>query len=88
MSNLRLHQRLVRNGWCIPKLMEWMFWPTGYQPVAKGFEESVQASGTKLEPSDFIALGSAIIQESLRRRFSMTNQPEFMAVLRKLGAVR
>lgn len=26
------HQKIMRHGWCIPQIMEWLFWPIG-QPV-------------------------------------------------------
>jgi hypothetical protein len=24
------HQRMFRNGWSIPRSMEWLFWPFGF----------------------------------------------------------
>lgn len=78
------HQSLMRNGWNIPQSMEWLFWPMGYQANATSRTFTAPEGSTV----QFDATLSDTTNDSLKRRFKLTNRDAFLAQLRRLGAIK
>jgi hypothetical protein len=70
------HQRFMRNGYSIPNLMWWMFWPLGAVRTVRRGPETVQL----LKPE--------IKAARIERQYAITNRDEWMALMLEFGVVR
>lgn len=79
------HQRMMLNGWNIPHVMEWLFWPMGYKLPEPHEFAAAEGATVKFEGTVTV---SGVIQRSLVGRFKLTNHKAFMAQLLRLGVVK
>ena len=77
MSILKRRARWFLTGYNVTRSMEWMFWPLGYRPAP-----------TPATDVPTVIPSVSLSEIALQRQFSITNGPEFMEQLRRLGAVR
>jgi len=80
------NRKMFQAGYCIPRSMDWMFWPFGYKPPEAKVVENVR-EGDVIE---FVAEQPTVTisERIIGRQFTITNGDAFMAALEKLGVVR
>lgn len=70
---LKFHMKRFRNGWSIPRSMEWLFWPIGYKTVQDEFERAWR-EGDHEGMARAASMGAGRVPP-IERRFVQVNLP-------------